>query len=74
MKTKLVVVAAFAAAVLVNGGIAVADPAPPAPSPDPNAPKCWTQTDDGWMHTALLPCGWTYSSSQGWQQLPPPPP
>lgn len=71
MKTKLAIVAGLAAAVLSSGyGIAVADPDPPGP--DPNGPKCWEPTEDGWMHTELVPCGWTYSSANGWQQKVPP--
>jgi hypothetical protein len=72
MKMKPMIVAGIAAAVLSGGsGVALADPAPPAP--DPNGPKCWEPTPDGWMHTEYVPCGWTYSSADGWQQLPPPP-
>jgi hypothetical protein len=71
MKKKLLIGATVAAALLSGSGVAVADPDPPGP--DPNAPKCFTTTEDGWMHTQLVPCGWTYSSAGGWQQLPPPP-
>jgi hypothetical protein len=70
MKIKLMVAMAFAAAVLFGGGVAYADP---APAPDPNGPKCWEPTESGWMHTSYLPCGWTYSDANGWQQLPPEP-
>jgi hypothetical protein len=69
---KLMIVAALAAGLLSGSGVALADP-DPAPGPDPNGPKCWTPTDDGWAHTELVPCGWTYSSANGWQQLAPPP-
>jgi hypothetical protein len=69
---KLLIGAAAAAALLSGGGIAAADPGPPGP--DPNAPKCWEPSQDGWMHTELVPCGWTYSTTDGWQQLPAPPP
>jgi hypothetical protein len=73
MKTKLAIVAGLTAAVLSSGcGVALANPDPPGP--DPNAPKCWEPTTDGWAHTELAPCGWTFSSENGWQQLPPPPP
>ena len=68
MKKKLLIGAAVAAALLSGGGIAAADP---APAPDPNAPKCYEPTEDGWLHTQLVPCGWTYSQANGWQQLPP---
>ena len=71
MKKKLVIAAALAAAVLSGTGVALADPAPPAP--DPNGPKCWAENDTGYMHWAYTPCGWTYSDSGGWQQVPPPP-
>ncbi|MGO9155255.1 hypothetical protein [Mycobacterium sp.] len=69
MKMKLVIAAAFAASVLAGSGVAHADP---APSPDPNAPKCWITGPD--QDLQYVPCGWTYSHSQGWQQVPPPPP
>jgi hypothetical protein len=74
MKMKPMIVAGIAAALLSSGSaVAAADPAPDPPGPDPNSPKCWQSTEDGWMHTELVPCGWTYSSAGGWQQLPPPP-
>ena len=69
MKMKLMMAAAFAAAVLPGGGVAHADPA--KPSPDPHAPKCWIITPDGDLEYA--PCGWVYTNSHGWQQIPPPP-
>jgi uncharacterized membrane protein len=72
MKMKLMVVAAVAAALLSGSGVALAAP-DPAPGPDPNGPKCWGPTDSGNTHWGYLPCGWTYSDSGGWQQLPPPP-
>jgi uncharacterized membrane protein len=71
MKKKLVIAAAVAAALLSSGGVALADPSPPAP--DPKGPKCWGWSDTGYTHWALLPCGWTYSDTDGWQQVPPPP-
>ena len=71
MKIKLAIVAALAAGFVSGSGVALADD--PAPAPDPNGPKCYTPTEDGWMHTQLVPCGWTYSQANGWQQLPPPP-
>lgn len=73
MKTKLAIVVAVAAAALFGGGLARADASPPPGQPDPNAPKCWTPTPDGWLHMQLVPCGWTYSDEGGWQRLPPPP-
>jgi hypothetical protein len=54
MKMKLMMAAAFAAAVLPGGGVAHADPA--KPSPDPHAPKCWITTPNGDLEYA--PCGW----------------
>jgi hypothetical protein len=66
------IVAAVAAGLLSGGGVALADP-DPAPGPDPNGPKCWTPTEAGFAHTALVPCGWTPTANGGWQQLPPPP-
>jgi hypothetical protein len=72
MKMKPMIVAALAAGLLSSGaGIAFADP---PPAPDPNGPKCWGSTDSGYMHWGYVPCGWTYSDSGGWQQLPAPPP
>jgi hypothetical protein len=71
MKTKLTIVAVVAAALLSGSGVARADD-PPA-GPDPNGPKCWTPTPDGWMHVELVPCGWMYSDAGGWQRLPPAP-
>jgi hypothetical protein len=73
MRMKPMIVAALAAGLLTSGsGVALADPDPPGP--DPNAPKCWEPTEDGWMHTEYVPCGWRYSSADGWQQVPSPPP
>jgi hypothetical protein len=71
MKKKLLIGAAAAAALLSSTGVAAADPGPPTPGP--NTPMCWEPTNDGWMHTEYVPCGWTYSSANGWQQLPSPP-
>jgi hypothetical protein len=69
MKMKLVIAAVFAASVLPGSGVAQADPA--KPSPDPNAPKCWTTGPDGDLQ--WVACGWTYSHSGGWQQVSPSP-
>lgn len=69
MKTKLMIAAAFAGAVLSGSGLADADPAD-EPQPDPNGPKCWVMGGDI-PHYQLAPCGWTYSESGGWQQVPP---
>jgi hypothetical protein len=72
MKMKPMIVAGIAAALLSGGAaVAAADPGPPEPGPD--TPMCWEPTPDGWMHTQYVPCGWTYSAADGWQQLPPPP-
>ncbi|UQX09815.1 hypothetical protein [Candidatus Mycobacterium methanotrophicum] len=71
MKTKLAIIVAVATAVLSGSGLAHADDQPD--QPDPNAPKCWTPTPDGWLHVEFVPCGWTYSQAGGWQRLPPPP-
>jgi hypothetical protein len=72
MKMKPTIVAGIAAALLSAGSaVAAADPGPP--TPDPGTPMCWEPTPDGWAHTQYVPCGWTYSSADGWQQLPPPP-
>jgi hypothetical protein len=68
MKMKLMIAAALAAGAVAGSGIAYADP---APAPDPNGPKCWEPTSSGWLHTESVPCGWTYSDADGWQQLPP---
>ncbi len=70
MKRRLVVVAACAAA-LLGSGIAHADPDPASPDqtgPDPNGPKCWVTNDEG--HAERTPCGWAYSDSSGWYQVP----
>jgi hypothetical protein len=73
MKMKPMIVAALAAGLLTSGsGVALADPDVP-PAPDPKGPKCWGSSDTGYMHWAYLPCGWTYSDTEGWQQIPPPP-
>jgi uncharacterized membrane protein len=71
MKKKLVIAAAVGAALFSSGGVALADPG--AAQPDPKGPKCWGWTDSGYTHWALLPCGWTYSDDNGWQQAPPAP-
>ncbi|UQX10956.1 hypothetical protein [Candidatus Mycobacterium methanotrophicum] len=72
MGTKLIGVAAVAAALLLGGsGVALADPV--SPTPDPNAPKCWTSGDSGYLHIEWVPCGWTFSDKDGWQRIPPPP-
>lgn len=66
------IVGGLTAALLCSGsGIALADP--DQPGPDPNAPKCWTTGDSGFAHIEYAPCGWTYSDTDGWQQIPPPP-
>jgi hypothetical protein len=72
MKMKPMIVASIAAALLTGGtAVAAADPGPPQPGPD--TPMCWEPTPDGWAHTEYVPCGWTYSAADGWQQLPPAP-
>lgn len=71
MKKKRVIAAALGAAILSSSAVASADPA--APAPDPNGPKCWGWSDTGNTHWAYVPCGWTYSDKDGWQQAPPPP-
>jgi hypothetical protein len=68
MKKMLMIIAACAATALPGAGLAYADPAPGAPGPEPNGPKCWVQADDG--HTQLTPCGWAYSEQSGWYQVP----
>lgn len=73
MKMKPMIVAGIAAALLSGGGgVALADPAgPPAPPPgQPNMNLCWGPTDSGYMHWGYLPCGWTYSDTEGWQPRP----
>lgn len=67
MAKKIMFVAACAAAMLLGGGIAHADP-DPKPAPDPNGPKCWVTNNEG--HQQLTPCGWAYSDSQGWYEVP----
>ena len=67
MTKKLMMVAACAAAVLMGSGVAQADP-DPKPGPEPNGPKCWVTNNEG--HQQLTPCGWAYSDSQGWYQVP----
>ena len=67
MTKKLMMVAACAATVLLGSGIAQADPAP-APGPT-NGPKCWvTATMMGIQQ--FTPCGWAYTDSKGWYQVP----
>ncbi len=68
MKTKLMIIAACAAAALAGSGVAYADP---APQPDPNGPKCLQMGGDD-PHLQWSPCGWVYSDSEGWTQVPPP--
>lgn len=68
MKKKLMIVAACAATALLGSGVAQADPAPPAPGPEPNGPKCWVRNDEG--HQQLTPCGWAYSDGSGWYEVP----
>jgi hypothetical protein len=64
---KLMMVAACAAAVLLGSGVAQADPEP-KPGPEPNGPKCWVTNNE--EHQQLTPCGWAYSDSAGWYQVP----
>jgi hypothetical protein len=64
---KLMMVAACAATVLLGSGIAQADPND-KPAPQPNGPKCWVDNNEG--HRQLTPCGWAYSDSQGWYEVP----
>ena len=59
------IAAALAAGALSSSGVAFADP---APAPDPNGPKCWTSNNEG--HQQLTPCGWAYSDSSGWYEVP----
>jgi hypothetical protein len=63
---KLMMVAACAAVVLMGSGVAQADPDKPAP--DPNGSKCWVTNNEG--HQQLTPCGWAYSDSSGWYEVP----
>ena len=65
MTKKLMMVAACAAVVLMGSGVAQADD---KPAPDPNGPKCWTSNNEG--HQQLTPCGWAYSDSSGWYEVP----
>ena len=65
MTKKLMMVAACAATMLLGSGVAYADP---EPGPEPNGPKCWVTNDDG--HQQLTPCGWAYTDSRGWYQVP----
>jgi hypothetical protein len=62
---KLMMVAACAAAMLMGSGVAQADD---KPAPDPNGPKCWVDNNEG--HRQLTPCGWAYSDSSGWYEVP----
>jgi hypothetical protein len=68
MMKKIIAAGVFVAAALLGSGIAYADPTPPTPAPDPNGPKCWVANNEG--HQQLTPCGWAYSDSQGWYQVP----
>jgi hypothetical protein len=67
MTRKMMIVAACAATALIGSGVAHADPTP-TPAPDPDGPKCWVTNNEG--HTELTPCGWAYSPSLGWYQVP----
>ena len=73
MKMKPMIIAGIAAALLSGAsGVAAADPGAGPPQPGPDTPMCWEATPDGWMHTEYVPCGWTYTASDGWHQKPPP--
>jgi hypothetical protein len=68
MTTKLMMVAACAAAVVMGSGIARADD--PTPAPQPGSPLCNVMGGDDGSKWELAPCGWAYGEQKGWYQVP----